>query len=211
MEEDYTRMVSMDPDNAERTAVTGSTVASIIPNRVSWYFDMNGPSVHVNTACSSALAAFDLAYKTIQCGDASCVSKCPLMSLDFIVPPANIVCARKALVTGCNLLLDPAIFQLLSDQNFLSPDGVCHSFDHRANGYARGEGILAVVLKPVSDAVRDGDMIRAVIRGAGSNQDGQTPVMTQPSQKAQEALIHHVYKKAKLPMDQTRYVEAHGT
>lgn len=66
------------------------------------------------------------------------------------------------------------------------------------------------MLKPVSDAVRDGDMIRAVIRGAGSNQDGQTPVMTQPNQKAQEYLINHVYKKAKLPMDQTRYVEAHG-
>lgn len=69
---------------------------------------------------------------------------------------------------------------------------------------------MAVVLKPVSDAVRDGDMIRAVIRGAGSNQDGQTPVMTQPSQKAQEDLIRHVYKQAKIPMDQTRYVEAHG-
>ena len=99
---------------------------------------------------------------------------------------------------------------MLSDQNFLSPDGVCHSFDHRANGYARGEGVLAVVLKPVCDAVRDGDMIRAVIRGTGSNQDGQTPVMTQPSQKAQEDLIRHVYKQAKLPLDVTRYVEAHG-
>lgn len=75
MEEDYTRMVSMDPENVERTAVTGSTVNSIIPNRVSWYFDMHGPSVHVNTACSSALAAFDLAYKTLQMGDASCVSE----------------------------------------------------------------------------------------------------------------------------------------
>ena len=65
----------MDPENVERTAVTGSTVNSIIPNRVSWYFDMHGPSVHVNTACSSALAAFDLAYKTLQMGDASCVSE----------------------------------------------------------------------------------------------------------------------------------------
>jgi acyl transferase domain-containing protein len=98
----------------------------------------------------------------------------------------------------------------LSDQKFLSPDGVCYSFDHRANGYARGEGIIALVLKPVAAAVRDGDMIRAVIRSIGSNQDGRSPVLTQPSPQAQEDLIRHVYKQASLSLDVTRFVEAHG-
>ncbi|KAL7937160.1 putative polyketide synthase [Trichoderma chlorosporum] len=188
MLEDYARLTAMDPDNAERTAITGGTVSCVIPNRISWYFDLRGPSVHVNTACSSSLVAVDMACKTLRSGDASC-----------------------ALVTGANLLLDPAIFHLLSSQNFLSPDSRCYSFDHRASGYARGEGIIALVLKPIAAAVRDGDMIRAVIRATGSNQDGYTPILTQPSQKAQQDLIEHVYRQANLSLADTRYVEAHGT
>jgi acyl transferase domain-containing protein len=100
---------------------------------------------------------------------------------------------------------------MLSSLNFLSPDGVCHSFDHRANGYVRGEGVVAVVLKPVEAAVRDGDMIRAVIRASGCNQDGRSPVLTQPSARSQEALIRDVYQKAGLGFESTRYFEAHGT
>lgn len=113
-------------------------------------------------------------------------------------------------MTGANLILGPEGSVLLSNLNFVSPDSVCYSFDHRANGYARGEGIAAVVLKPVADAVRDGDMIRAVIRGTASNQDGHTPGMTQPSTAAQEKLIRHVYQKANLPLSETRFIEAHG-
>ncbi|TFB04561.1 Compactin diketide synthase mokB [Trichoderma ghanense] len=188
MLEDYARLMAMDPDNVERTTVTGGTVPCMVPNRISWFFDLRGPSVHVNTACSSGLVAVDMACKTLRSGDASC-----------------------ALVTGANLLLDPTIFHLLSYQNFLSPDSRSYSFDQRANGYARGEGIIAVVLKPVSAAVRDGDMIRAVIRASGSNQDGHTPVITQPSQQAQQDLIQHVYQQANLSLAETRYVEAHGT
>lgn len=99
---------------------------------------------------------------------------------------------------------------MLSTANFLSPNSRCHSFDGRADGYGRGEGVVAIVLKPVSAAVRDGDMIRAVIRSTASNQDGQTPILTQPSPQAQEDLIRHVYSQANLPLDQTRYFEAHG-
>ena len=102
------------------------------------------------------------------------------------------------------------MFQMLSALNFLSPDSRCYSFDHRANGYARGEGVIALIVKPVSAAVRDGNMIRAVIRSSGSNQDGHTPGLTQPSPQAQEDLIRSVYKKAELPFDLTRYFEAHG-
>ncbi|KAK2684052.1 Polyketide synthase, beta-ketoacyl synthase domain [Fusarium oxysporum f. sp. vasinfectum] len=136
MLEDYSRMTAVGPDSLERTAVTGSTVSCIIPNRVSWYFDLRGPSIHVNTACSSSLSAVDMACKALKSGDASC-----------------------AVVTGANLLLDPSIFQVLANQGFLSPDGVCYSFDERVNGYARGEGVIAVVLKPVQAAIENGNMI----------------------------------------------------
>ncbi|KAJ5287311.1 polyketide synthase [Penicillium angulare] len=188
MLEDKARMAAIDPENTERTVVTGSTVACLIPNRVSWYFDLRGPSMHVNTACSSSLSAIDMACKMLQSGDASC-----------------------ALVTASNICLDPSIFQMLSNQNFLSPDSLCYSFDHRANGYARGEGVIAFVLKPIFAAVQSGDMIRAIIRSTASNQDGHSPVLTQPSLQAQEELIRHVYKRAKLSFHETRYVEAHGT
>lgn len=92
---------------------------------------------------------------------------------------------------------------------FLSPDGLSYSFDHRANGYGRGEGFGVVVVKRLSDAVRDGDTIRAVIRGTGSNQDGNTP-LAQPSKEAQSKLIVETYQKAGLDLTLTRYVEAHG-
>lgn len=95
--------------------------------------------------------------------------------------------------------------------NFLSPDSRCFSFDDRANGYGRGEGFGVVILKSLSDALKDGDTIRAVIRSAGSNQDGRTPGLTQPSSEAQERLINETYEKAGLSLRSTRYIEAHGT
>ena len=93
---------------------------------------------------------------------------------------------------------------------FLSPDGVCHSFDSRANGYARGEGFGVIIIKRLSDAIKDGDTIRAIIRNTQSNQDGDTP-LAQPSKEAQARLISDTYKRAGLSTSKTRYVEAHGT
>ena len=98
----------------------------------------------------------------------------------------------------------------LSNMNFLSPDSLCYSFDHRANGYARGEGVIVLVLKRLPDAIRDGDIIRAIIRGTGSNQDGHTPGLTQPSLDAQVTLVRKLYKSCNLGFELTRYVEAHG-
>lgn len=94
---------------------------------------------------------------------------------------------------------------------FLSPDGQAFSFDSRANGYARGEGIGAVVLKRLSSAIADGDSIRAVIRASGINQDGKTPGITMPSAKAQAELIRSCYSQAGLDYNETAYFEAHGT
>ena len=94
---------------------------------------------------------------------------------------------------------------------FLSPDGRCYTFDERANGYARGEGVGVLLLKPLSDALRDGDTVRAVIRGTGSSQDGRTPGITMPNGLAQEELIRSVYERAGLDPLGTSYVECHGT
>lgn len=101
---------------------------------------------------------------------------------------------------------------MLSDgTRFLSPDGRSYTYDHRANGYARGEGAACIVLKPLADALRDGDSIRAVIRNSGVNQDGKTSGITLPSGEAQSSLIASVYKSAGLDPLETTYVEAHGT
>jgi acyl transferase domain-containing protein len=108
------------------------------------------------------------------------------------------------------MLLSPDQSLYLSRMNMLSPDGLCYSFDKRANGYSRGEGVAVLVLKTLSNAIAEGDMIRAVIRGTGSNQDGHTPGITQPSYVAQEELIRKAYKSSNIELGSTRYVEAHG-
>lgn len=116
----------------------------------------------------------------------------------------------QALVIGSNLLLTSEYMVAMNGMNFLSPDGRCYSFDHRANGYGRGEGIVCLVIKPLAAAIASGDTIRALIRSTGSNQDGRTPGITMPSLESQEELTRHVYRKASLDISLTRYVEAHG-
>lgn len=115
------------------------------------------------------------------------------------------------MVAGCNLTFAPETYTWLSNMNFLSPQGKCHPFDHRGNGYGRGEGFAVIILKRVSDAIRDGDTIRAVIRSTLSGEDGRTPGITQPSSLAQQRLIRKAYQMAGLSMLPTRYFEAHGT
>jgi acyl transferase domain-containing protein len=99
----------------------------------------------------------------------------------------------------------------MTNLHFLSPDGRSYTYDQRANGYARGEGIASVILKPLKEALKAGDPIRAIIRGSGVGQDGNTPGITVPSSDAQESLIRSTYRKAKLPLCDTRYFETHGT
>ncbi|KAH6645401.1 hypothetical protein BKA67DRAFT_664483 [Truncatella angustata] len=187
MADDFTRLLAKDPDTMPRTAITG-TSPSLLANKVSWFYNLTGPSMHVDSACSSSLTALDLACQALRNGSAS-----------------------QAVVIGSSVMLSPESSTLLSNMSFLSPDGVSYSFDHRANGYARGEGIIAMIIKPVTNAVEDGDVIRAVIRATLSNQDGRTPGLTQPSSDSQEKLIREVYRRADLKFDSTRYVEAHGT
>ena len=100
---------------------------------------------------------------------------------------------------------------MISLSRFLSPDGRSYTYDHRANGYSRGEGAACVILKPLAEALKNGDTIRGIIRNTGTNQDGKTNGITLPSSEAQESLIRRVYEAAGLDPIQTTYVEAHGT
>lgn len=113
-------------------------------------------------------------------------------------------------MAGCNLLLTLDYFISLSNLGFLSPDGICHSFDDRANGYGRGEGFGVLIVKPVQDAIRDGNTIRAVVRATRTNQNGYTN-LAQPSKEMQRQLIEETYSEANLDMSITHLFEAHGT
>ena len=112
---------------------------------------------------------------------------------------------------GCNLFYNPDTCIPLTSLGFLSPDAKCYSFDHRANGYSRGEGFGILVLKRLSDAIDAGDTIRAVIRSTVANQDGRSPGITQPTKHAQVAATRQAYEQAGLDPSVTRYFEAHGT
>jgi acyl transferase domain-containing protein len=117
----------------------------------------------------------------------------------------------KSVISGASMVAYPADIVNMSHHGFLSPEGKCFSFDHRADGYARGEGVGSLILKRMSDAIRDGDTIRAVIRATGVNQDGRTPGISLPSTDAQETLIRDVYASAGLSFEETMLFEAHGT
>lgn len=114
-------------------------------------------------------------------------------------------------MAGSNIIFSPETSAALADLGFLSPDSKSYSFDHRANGYSRGEGIAVIIVKSITRAVQDGDTIRAVIRASRSNQDGRTPSVSQPSSIAHETLIRQTYTSAGLDMALTNFFEAHGT
>ncbi|PKK41981.1 hypothetical protein CI102_15066, partial [Trichoderma harzianum] len=164
------------------------TAKSILANRISWFFDLRGPSLSLDTACSSALYSLHLACQAVQAGECD-----------------------QALVTGTNLILHPNLMAQFTAMHMITPDGISHTFDESANGYGRGEGVAAVMVKPLKDAIRDGDVVRAVIRATGANFDGKTTGMTVPSGDAQAELIRETYKKAGISMNDTCYFEAHGT
>lgn len=109
------------------------------------------------------------------------------------------------------MILTPATMMPMTALNFLGKDGKCYTFTSKAEGYGRGEGVGVVILKRLQDAIRDNDTIRAVIRGSRVNQDGRTTGITMPSSDAQLSNIEAVYKEAGLDVDQTAYVECHGT
>ncbi|KAI1771759.1 putative polyketide synthase [Hypoxylon cercidicola] len=184
---DYTTQLNRDPESPPTYAGLGFGI-SMLANRLSWFFNLQGPSIGLDSACSSSAMGVDIACQALRNG--SC---------------------DMSMVAGCNLTFAPETYNWLTNIGFLSPDSRCYSFDHRANGYARGEGIAVLILKRLKDAILDGNTIRAVIRATGSNENGRTPGITQPTTAAQERLIRETYQRAGLSMAHTRYFEAHGT
>ncbi|KAJ5777293.1 hypothetical protein N7520_000539 [Penicillium odoratum] len=180
---------NMVQDAQSTTEYSGAGCSNALAsNRISWFYDLQGPSMTIDTACSSSLTALHLACQSLGSGESDI-----------------------GIVGGTSLMLGPSSATTMSAAHLLSPDGISYVFDHRANGYSRGEGVGVVILKTLSMALRDGDNIRAVIRATGINQDGHTAGVSHPSSAAQEALIRSTYRRAGLDMSQTGYVEAHGT
>ncbi|MGW2327042.1 SDR family NAD(P)-dependent oxidoreductase [Streptomyces sp. NPDC001700] len=167
--------------------VIGSSFAAIA-NRVSYAFDLHGPSVALDTMCSGGLTALHLAVRSIRAGD----------------------CAL-AVAGGVNLMTHPGKYRLLSEGTFLSPTGHCQAFGVEADGYVPGEGTVAVVLKPLSEALRDGDRVHAVIRATAVNAGGRTAGFTVPSERAQHRVIASALAAADIEPSAVTYVEAHGT
>src|ERR1051325_2823190 len=159
-----------------------------IANRVSYWMNLSGPSLTVDTACSSSLTALYLACEAIQAGECS-----------------------GAIVGGVNLDLHETKLDINSGGGALSKDGVCRSFGKGANGYVAGEGIGALFLKPLDQAVRNKDNIYGVIRSAVVNHGGRASGYTVPNPKAQSSLIQAALKKANLDARSISYIEAHGT
>ncbi|KAK2770358.1 polyketide synthase [Colletotrichum kahawae] len=184
---DYHDSLMRDPDTLPRTALTGNGVA-MMSNRISHFFDLRGPSLTTDTGCSASMAALHLAVQSIRNGE-----------------------SRMSVVGASNLLLNPDPFIVMSSLGVLGADGRCFAWDSRANGYGRGEGIATLLLKPLRDALADGDPVHAVIRETAINQDGKTPTITSPSAEAQEELIRACYRRAGLDPSKTPYVEAHMT
>lgn len=161
---------------------------TVLASRISYTFDLQGPALTIDTACSSSLVALHNACRSLW------DDECDL-----------------AIAGGANVMLKPEYFVAMSKGRFLSPDARCRAFDKDASGYARGEGAGIVILKRLSQAVRDRDRIYALIRGTGVNQDGQTSGMPMPNPLAQERLIKEVCRRAGVAPHEIVYVEAHGT
>ena len=184
---DYLNLNIGDPATTDAYSMIGITLCSL-SNRISYAFDLRGPSFTVDTACSSSLVALHQACEAIRGGQ-----------IDM------------AMVGGVSLLLAPQSYIGFCAASMLSPKGRCHAFDARADGYVRAEGGGVVILKPLGQALADGDPIRAVIRGTGTNSDGRTTGLSLPNREAQAALLDQVYTRFGLDPADLAYLEAHGT
>ncbi|KAH8907448.1 ketoacyl-synt-domain-containing protein [Coniochaeta sp. PMI_546] len=184
---DYEQVSMRDAQYLAADCATGNGIA-IMSNRISYFFDIHGPSMTIDTGCSASLICIHQAVQSLLSGESS-----------------------MAMAGGAGMILTPSTIMPMVSLGFLSKDGKCYTFDSRANGYGRGEGVGIVVLKRLSDAIRDNDTIRGVIRGTSTNQDGRTSGITMPSSEAQVVNIRKCYASAGLDFDKTMFVECHGT
>lgn len=189
MTSDYHDIQARDLDTISRWHATG-TSPSILSNRISYFFDLKGPSMTVNTACSSSLVALHQAVQSLRNGDCT-----------------------AAIVGGVNLLLDPEVYISHSNLHMLSPTSRCRMWDRDADGYARGEGCTSIMIKTLDQALKDGDDVECIIRETAVNSDGRSAGITMPSPEAQATLIRETYERSGLDpvRDRCQYFECHGT
>ncbi|WP_349345277.1 type I polyketide synthase [Streptomyces rapamycinicus] len=184
MWQDYREWLEAESD-AYATTGNGHNFAA---GRIAYALGLRGPAVAVDTACSSSLVAVHLAAQALR------RDECEI-----------------ALAAGVNLIMSPRSMRLVHETRSLAPDGLCKTFDARANGFVRGEGCGAVVLKRLDHALRDGDRVYAVVRGTAVNQDGRSGGFTAPNVLSQVSLIETALARSGLEPRDIGYVEAHGT
>ncbi|MDI1461274.1 type I polyketide synthase [Catellatospora sp. KI3] len=183
---DYMERLAEHPASLEGSVLTNG--ACLAPGRLSYLLGLRGPSIAVDTACSSSLMALHLAGQALREGDCD-----------------------VALAVGVSLMLWPRAAQAFARMGMLSPTARCRTFDAAADGFVRGEGCSAVVLKLLPDALRDGDRILAVVRASAANQDGHSDGIAAPSPDAQRALLAETVARAGIAAADVGLVEAHGT
>ena len=182
----------LDSSNIRKVDQFSSTgcALSVVANRISFSLNLTGPSLTLDTACSSSLVAFDVAFGHLQTGECD----------------VAIVCAPNILLTG------ERFHTACCRTGLLAQDGRCKSFDIKGDGYGRGEGVAAVVIKPTKTAIDDRDDIYAEVVACGVNSDGQTAIpITAPSSATQSILFQRVLQESGLSKDDIQYIEAHGT
>lgn len=186
---DYSQLSLLTSDLDDIDAYSGSGSGNCFAaGRLSFFLGLQGPSMAVDTACSSSLVSVHLACQSLRAGE------CEL-----------------ALAGGVNAIITPYLSIYLSRTSALAADGRCKVFDEAADGFVRGEGCGMVVLKRLSDALRDGDLIMATLRGSAVNQDGASSGLTVPNGTAQQSVIRAALNNARLSPSQISFVEAHGT
>ncbi|MBJ7312897.1 SDR family NAD(P)-dependent oxidoreductase, partial [Rugamonas sp. CCM 8940] len=187
---DYAEVLAARPDLMAHSGayMDSGTHLTMIANRASRWFNLNGPSEVINTACSSSLVALHRAVASLRKGESS-----------------------SAIVVGINLILTPRILLASAAAGMLAADGRCKTLDARADGFVRAEGIGAVMLKPLARALADGDHIHGCIRAVGVNHDGRSNSLRAPNGQAQSRLLVSAYRDAGIDMASIGYLELHGT
>jgi phthiocerol/phenolphthiocerol synthesis type-I polyketide synthase A len=186
---DYTLTLAgrLPPEEVDPHVPFGNA-ANFAAGRLSYFLGVHGPAVVVDTACSSSLVSVHLACQSLRRRESD-----------------------QALAAGVNLMLSPENSVATSRWGMLAPDGRCKTFDADADGYVRSEGCGVVVLKRLSDALRDGDSVLALVRGSAVNQDGPSSGQTVPSGPAQQAVVRAALAAARLEPSDIDFIEAHGT
>jgi thioester reductase-like protein len=188
MNADFARKAAQDLTQIDSQLGPGSSLG-IAPNRISFAFDLRGPSMAIDTLCSSSLVAIHLACQSVLFDES----------------------APIAIAGGVNVILDRTMDVFYARAGLLAKDGHCRAFDAHASGIVRGEGCGMIVLKRLSRALADGDRIHAVIAGSAVNQDGRSNGLTSPSRWSQEEVLRTAYRRAGVAPGTVAYVEAHGT